>query len=182
MLSANQCIITAYLTDGDIICPECANKRVPVTQEQLYNGAVLALEIEQGQNASGWEEWILTQWVCGEWEKILESMNLRPIIQYTLDSEFSEDGAVCGDCGCILIEPDVYDKDWPTMCSCCGLDFPDSTMISSDEFEDEKYCVECDEIRKKEKLNELIESDPQEDEKENETDPPTMWDEQGDIQ
>jgi hypothetical protein len=111
MLTSGQCVIAAYLTDGDIICPDCAEKLIPVTVEQLNEGARWSLEIEQKRDIYSHEKWDCADWARATYAALEEAVGIQPLIQYSLDSEFSDGGASCGDCGCILVEADEPEED-----------------------------------------------------------------------
>ena len=82
MLTSGQCVIAAYLTDGGLVCPDCARKDDSLFHDDSDENRV---ETEKGTEAA--------------------------IIQYTLDSEFCESGAFCDDCGEVLIEPDPVEDE-----------------------------------------------------------------------
>lgn len=108
MLTSGQCVIAAYLTDGDVICVDCANKVLPDAEtliEERTNEA--ASELGEGESLSWSERREIREAVEQEVREAEENEGLRPLIQYELDSDetWNEEGLYCGDCGKELVEP-----------------------------------------------------------------------------
>jgi hypothetical protein len=99
MLSIEQMTVTAYITDGAILCRKCGEKE--------------GLPAKDG------------------------------LCDYTMQSEFSEDGLYCDTCGKEIVEPYVetcacgsYDKGECGQCDGDDIDEPESEDEDSEEDED----------------------------------------------
>jgi hypothetical protein len=105
MLTTGQCQVAAYLTDGDVICTDCAEHRINFNEEDRYDELV---DEEPGDEVPSWHRAReLRKQAEAERREREEAEGLRPLIQYELDSDecWQEDGLTCGDCGAILVEP-----------------------------------------------------------------------------
>jgi hypothetical protein len=113
MLTASQCIVAAYMTDGDVICPDCARTRLNFDGNQVLADLREEAEEKKGSPLSWSEDRDLEQNVNDQERDAEEAAGLQPLIQYDLDSDetFQADGLTCGDCGCELVEPDPQEND-----------------------------------------------------------------------
>jgi transcription initiation factor IIE alpha subunit len=109
MLTSGQCVVAAYMTDGGFICPSCASKRTEVN----YDDTLDKLCDEWSDNHGGEPVPFREQMeLRDKAEDIVrtaeEGANLRPLIQYELDSDehFQENGLTCDDCDEVLVEAD----------------------------------------------------------------------------
>lgn len=107
MLTSGQCVIAAYLTDGDVICPSCADKRIDFDYEVKVGEALDAFEEREGRSPTWSEEHDIEKKVKEARRQAEEDADLRPLIQYDLDSDetWHNDGLYCGNCGEVLVEP-----------------------------------------------------------------------------
>jgi hypothetical protein len=136
--------VAAFLTDDDVICPECAAKRLNFDENQVLADLTEEAEKAGGGRLSWADERDLQDRVNEMQRAAEEAADLHPLIQYNLDSDetWQEDGLCCGSCGCELVEP--YPEEKPTTtCRKCGEDFPDSSMVPADDDEGGEYCVGC---------------------------------------
>lgn len=114
MLTTGQCRVAAYLTDGDVVCVECGEKRLKLDREQMIENRLDQYEKEHGSAPTYWRQNRLEEEVDRLIQEEMNEQGLEPLIQYTLDSEESwqTDGLYCGDCGTELVEPQpVEDED-----------------------------------------------------------------------
>lgn len=88
MLTSFQCDVVAYVGDGDVYCPECAEKRARA------DGAT-----DEDLDANVETMFIRFHGIIDP-----EVTDLSPIIRYTAEDEWPE-GLSCGDCGGEIIEP-----------------------------------------------------------------------------
>jgi hypothetical protein len=107
------------MTDGGIICPDCANKRID--DWNVDNGYDFDTAMEQA--VADWKEehgsvpdrWKMSDLYRDVEEEFLnratDALDLEEIIQYTLDENFSEDGCSCDDCCATLVEPYMEDEE-----------------------------------------------------------------------
>jgi len=113
MLTSGQCRVAAYLTDGDVLCVECAEKSLPnfdVEVDKLYE----AFKAENpGEEPTYYQERQWHEKVNAAIHEAEEREDLRPLIQYELDSEESwqEYGLSCGHCGEELVEAQPEESD-----------------------------------------------------------------------
>jgi RNA polymerase subunit RPABC4/transcription elongation factor Spt4 len=145
MLTAGQCIVAAFLTDGgSIICPDCAEKRLSFDWSQAFADAIeVAQEAKNNEPLSWTEENDIRDEMNARQREAEEDAGLEPLIQYSLDGDegFQEFGCWCSDCDCVLVEP--YVEENTTTCCKCGEEFPDSSMVPADDDEGGEYCVGC---------------------------------------
>lgn len=123
MLTAGQCVTAAYMTDGGLVCPDCANKLIEeyqsengITYETEY-GAALAEYTKKCGTPDLWRKDRIAREVEEKMEAAAcEALDMQPIIQYTLDSKWGEMGATCDNCDTLLVEgepseDETYDED-----------------------------------------------------------------------
>jgi hypothetical protein len=114
MLTSGQCVLAAYMTDGGIVCVECAQKRHP----EIDGDQLLADAMEQAEEANegplSWaDQHDVRERIEAQVREAEEAADLRPLIEYELSSDesFAEDGCYCDDCGKELVEPDPQDEE-----------------------------------------------------------------------
>jgi hypothetical protein len=120
MLTAGQCRVVAYMTDGDIICADCADKlkedaltELGMDFDTMSDRALAKYEAEHGK-PSLWARDRIYRDVENEVDAVTEKhLDLTPLIQYDLDSDddFQQNGLSCGDCGTELVEADPDEED-----------------------------------------------------------------------
>ena len=114
MLTSGQCVVAAYLTDGGVICPSCADKRVGVNYDDTLEHLCSEWEDEHKGESVPWRvEMDLRDKAEEEVRSAQEEEDLRPLIQYELDSDegFQESGCYCDDCGEELVEPTPVEEE-----------------------------------------------------------------------
>jgi len=111
MLTSGQCRIAAYLTDGDVICTDCAEKLLP-SYDELYELMVTEAKKAVGRDLTWSEDRDIRGDIDDAIREAEESEGLRPLIQYELDSDetWQEYGLSCGRCMAELVEPSPQEE------------------------------------------------------------------------
>jgi hypothetical protein len=109
------------MTDGDIICADCADKQIEdylkdtgQDFDSMMDAALAKWETEHGTKPDAWQSSRIYDDVEeARNEAALKFLDLDPLIQYTLDSDegFAEEGLYCADCNTELVEPTPVDED-----------------------------------------------------------------------
>lgn len=115
MLTAGQCRIVAYVTDGEVICRDCAEDLMEqwldsqgLDHETRMGEALAAWEREHGTRPDKWRESRIYDEVENDLnEQAEKALDLQPLSQYSVDSDegFREDGLWC-ECGEELVTPE----------------------------------------------------------------------------
>lgn len=115
MLTAAQCRVEAYLTDGGIVCRDCGDKMIEewlkengIEHEAVYAKHLAQYVKEHGGEPDLWNRDRLYDRAQDEMEQAaMDALDMRPVIEYELESDWGECGCDCDDCGATLVEPYV---------------------------------------------------------------------------
>lgn len=93
MLTSFQCDVVAYMGDGFVVCPKCAEER-----------ARAILNVPDGDEVERVDADGLFLHLYGilPWEET----GLSPIIRYSAEESWGQDGLECDDCYTEIVEPD----------------------------------------------------------------------------
>jgi hypothetical protein len=129
MLTSGQCQIAAFMSDGgSFYCPMCAEKKIGFDWSQAFDDAVEAAQVAKGTNRLDWQEEDAIRTAIDLRQRDAERKhNLQPMIQYEMDSNFSEDGCWCDDCGCEIVEQYIEPE----------VEMDDETAALNDHLEEE---------------------------------------------
>jgi hypothetical protein len=112
MLTSGQCRVAAYLTDGDVVCVSCGEKRMAealggLMPDEFYDQQMAAARERNGGDLTWYQEHDVRDEINDRLRAAEEKVGLQPLIQYNLDSDESwqAEGLSCGDCGETLVEP-----------------------------------------------------------------------------
>ena len=112
MLTSGQCVVAAYQTEGDIICPKCADKVIMYDIELEREKREAALAESEGRDLRWHEEREILDECVEEFRARMRDEGLSEIIQYSLDEYDQEgEGVYCGHCGEVLVEPVEIEDD-----------------------------------------------------------------------
>ena len=112
MLTAAQCRVEAYTTDGGLVCRDCGDRMIEewLKENGIEHEAVLAKLTaqyvkEHGGEPDLWNRDRLYDRAQDEMQQAaMDALDMREVIEYEL-GEYGDGGAWCDDCSTVLCEP-----------------------------------------------------------------------------